>query len=305
MRAENLHKFMHEWTAGPFAARLRAGGGVPEQARMFRLGPGDVVLVDEAGMAGTFMLDQLVRLAAARGAVVRLLGDDRQLPAVEAGGALRLVATQPGTPQLTDALPVPRPRRGRRDTATPGRRRRRGRLVPPAGRVRSGSREAMAQAAYAGWKNDMLAGKVTLMAAADGTDVTELSAQARADRVAAGQVEADGVRLRDGNLAGHGDWIVTRHNDRRLSAFGGRDWVKNGDAWRVTRATGRGAGGPAPGPRRARHAPRRLRRGQVQLLYATTAHRAQGTTSNAFLCHCTRSGVCNQLAGKCLQVQSN
>ena len=51
----------------------------------------------------------------------------------------------------------------------------------------------MAQAAYTGWKNDMLAGKVTLMAAADGADVTELSAQARADRVAAGQVEADGV----------------------------------------------------------------------------------------------------------------
>jgi hypothetical protein len=101
VRAENLHKFMHEWTAGPFAARLRAGG-VPEQARMFRIGPGDVVLVDEAGMAGTFMLDGLVRLVSARGAVVRLIGDDRQLPAVEGGGALRLVATQPGTPHLTE-----------------------------------------------------------------------------------------------------------------------------------------------------------------------------------------------------------
>ena len=54
------------------------------------------------------------------------------------------------------------------------------------------------------------------MAAADGADVTELSAQARADRVAAGQVEAGGVRLHDGNLAGAGDWIVTRLNDRRL-----------------------------------------------------------------------------------------
>ena len=31
------------------------------------------------------------------------------------------------------------------------------------------------------------------MAAADSADVTELSARARADRVAAGQVEADGV----------------------------------------------------------------------------------------------------------------
>ena len=42
-------------------------------------------------------------------------------------------------------------------------------------RMRSGSREQMAQAAYTGWKNDMLAGKTTLLAA-----------QARAERVAAG-----------------------------------------------------------------------------------------------------------------------
>jgi hypothetical protein len=39
----------------------------------------------------------------------------------------------------------------------------------------------MTQAAYAGWKADMLAGKVTLMAAAINAVVTELSAQARAD----------------------------------------------------------------------------------------------------------------------------
>ena len=204
---------------------------------------------------------------------MRLLGDDRQLPAVEGGGALRLVAAQPGTPLLTtlyrfrdpgEAAATLQLRTG--DTAAVD-------WYARAGRIRSGSREAMAQAAYSGWKNDMLAGKVTLMAAADGTDVTELSGRARADRVLAGQVERDGVRLRDGNLAGAGDWIVTRLNDRRLSAFGGRDWVKNGDAWHVERrAYRRVADGPAPCSRRAGHAPRRLRRDQVQLLYAD--HRA-------------------------------
>ena len=137
----------------------------------------------------------------------------------------------------------------------------------------------MAQAAYTGWKNDMLAGKTTLLAAADGTDVTELAAQARADRVAAGQVEPGGVRLQDGNLAGVGDWIVTRLNDRRLSVFGGRDWVKNGDAWHVERrhadgsltVRGIGHGGRVT-------LPAAYVRDQVQLLYATTAHRAEGTT---------------------------
>ena len=279
VRAENLHKFLYEWTAGPFASKLRAGAGVPSQARMFRLHPGDVVLVDEAGMAGTFLLDQLVQFAAARGAVVRLLGDDRQLPAVEGGGALRLVASQPGTPQLSVLYRFRDPAEAAATLQI--------RLGDPAavdwytgaGRVHSGSREAMGQAAYAGWKNDMLAGKVTLMAAADTAGVTELSAQARSDRVLAGQVEADGVRLRDGNLAGHGDWIITRDNQRRLGVFGGRDWVKNGDAWEVTRRLGDGS----LAVRHLGHGghitlPAWYVRDHVQLLYATTAHRTQGAT---------------------------
>jgi conjugative relaxase-like TrwC/TraI family protein len=279
VRAENLHKFIHEHTAGPFAARLRAGASVPEQARMFRLHPGDVILVDEAGMAGTFLLDKLVSLAATRGAVVRLLGDDRQLPAVEGGGALRLVAAEPGTPQLTRLYRFRDPAEG---AATLRLRMGDAAAVDwyhAAGRVRAGSREAMAAAAYDGWKSDMLAGKVTLMAAADTSAVTGLSGQARADRVIAGQVEPDGVRLRDGNLAGQGDWVVTRDNQRRLCLFGGRDWVKNGDSWQVTQRH-------PDGSLRVRHLghgghatlPADYVRDHVQLLYATSAHRAQGTT---------------------------
>ena len=279
VRAENLHKFLHEWTAGRAADRLRAGVSVPQDLRLFRLGPGDVVLVDEAGMAGTLLLDQLVTIASSRGAVVRLLGDDRQLPAVEGGGALRLVATAPGTPQLTTLYRFRDPAEAAATLQL--------RTGDPAavdwyartGRIITGSRENLTQAAYNGWRNDMLAGKVTLMAAADGTDVTGLSARARADRVAAGQVEADGVRLRDGNLAGAGDWIVTRRNDRRLPLFAGRDWVKNGDAWQIIRRLDDGS-------MRVRHLghrglitlPAPYARGHVQLLYATTAHRAQGTT---------------------------
>jgi hypothetical protein len=279
VQADNLHKFLYEWTAGRFALRLRAGAPVPGLARAFALRPGDVVLVDEAGMAGTFLLDQLVQVAASRGATVRLLGDDRQLPAVESGGALRLVAAQPGTPQLTvlhrfrdpaEAAVTLQVRVG--DVSAVG-------WYAANGRVRSGSREAMTQAAYAGWKADMLAGKVTVMAAATTADVTRLSARARADRVAAGQVEASGVLLHDGNLAGQDDWIVTRHNDRRMSLRGGRDWVKNGDAWHVDRRH-------PDGSLTVRHLahggrvrlPSAYVAEYVELLYATTTHRAQGAT---------------------------
>ncbi len=276
---ENVHKFIHEWTGGPFAARLRAGSSVPARVRPFVLRPGDVVLVDEAGMAGTLLLDQLVQVAASKGAVVRLLGDHRQLPAVESGGALRLIASQPGTPELTvlyrfrdpgEAATTLRLRTGD-GTAID--------WYEGNGRIRAGSRDHMTQAAYDGWKSDMLAGKVSLMAAPSNADVARLSAQARADRVAVGQVDPDGAALHDGNVAGRGDWIVTRHNDRRMSTCGGRDWIKNGDSWHVERHHGDGSltvrsmahGGRVRLPARyvAEH---------VELLYATTAHRAQGST---------------------------
>ncbi|HZS20421.1 MAG TPA: hypothetical protein VFA63_05465, partial [Pseudonocardiaceae bacterium] len=85
--------------------------------------------------------------------------------------------------------------------------------------------------------------------------------------------------LRDGNLAGPGDWIVTRDNSRRLAVHGGRDWVKNGDGWRVVRRHPDGSlscahlghGGRVRLPAGYVHA-------HVELLYATTAHRAEGTT---------------------------
>ena len=67
---------------------------------------GAVVLLDEAGMAGTRHLDWLTGYARERGAVVRLLGDPGQLSAVEAGGALRLLAGDGGAVELTD-LPPP------------------------------------------------------------------------------------------------------------------------------------------------------------------------------------------------------
>jgi hypothetical protein len=279
VQVDNLHKLLHEWTAGQFARRLRAGESVPSSARKFALRPGDVVLVDEAGMAGTFLLDQLTQLAVSRGAVVRLLGDDRQLPAVESGGALRLIAAQPGTPELSvlyrfrdpaEAAMTLKLRIG--DGAAVD-------WYASNDRIRGGSREAMTQAAYAGWKADMLAGKVTLMAAATNAAVTELSARARADRVEAGQVEPDGVELHDGNRAGQGDWIVTRHNDRRMCMHGGRDWVKNGDAWHVQHRHRDGSltvRSMAHGGRV--RLPAAYVKTNVELLYATTAHRAQGAT---------------------------
>src|SRR5207244_3811848 len=61
-----------------------------------------VVVVDEAAMVGTRKLATLLDHAHAGGAKVVLVGDDRQLPAIDAGGAFAALARQLGAVELAD-----------------------------------------------------------------------------------------------------------------------------------------------------------------------------------------------------------
>jgi ATP-dependent exoDNAse (exonuclease V) alpha subunit len=101
-RALNLDKFLHEHQR--MTASLEKGTEPREGVtfdQWFRLSAGDVVLLDEASMAGTLQLADLVTLAKDAGAVVRLLlGDPAQLSAIEAGGALRLLEAEVGAVHL-------------------------------------------------------------------------------------------------------------------------------------------------------------------------------------------------------------
>lgn len=265
--AENVHKFLYEYDRG-FTANPA-----------LRPVAGDVILIDEAGMAGTLQLDRIVELARQSGAVVRLLGDHRQLGAVASGGALRLIAHTVGAVELTTLHRFADPAHA---AATLGLRvgdTHALRYYADRGHIRHGSARVMGEAAYQGWKRDMLAGKTTLMAAATNASVTELADRARRDRVRAGQVEPGGVRLRNGSRAGSGDWIVTRANDRMLRTCAGRDFVKNGDAWRVLQRRPDGALLAEHLANRGRVLlPPQYVGANVELLYATTAHRAQGLT---------------------------
>jgi hypothetical protein len=143
-------------------------------------------------------------------------------------------------------------------------------------RVFAGSRDEMLEALYQSWQKDLKAGKEALMIAQDRETVGELNRRARQDRVRAGEVAAEGLFLGDGLVAGVGDLVVTRHNDRRLR-FGDGDWVRNRDRFVVTAVhqdgamTVRQAKGDGrvvlPADYVARH---------VELGYAQTAHAAQG-----------------------------
>jgi conjugative relaxase-like TrwC/TraI family protein len=205
--------------------------------RKYALEPGDVIVVDEAGMAGTKRLRDVTKLAQEYGAFVRLIGDDRQLSAVEAGGALRLIDREVGSVQLEhvhrfrDAAEAEASLR-LRDPMRPG--------DPFAWyqehkRVVGGDSERMTAAVFEGWQRDTNAGVRSLMLAPTATAVTDLNARAQAYRISTGDVDTSrSVNLRDGLAAHVGDMVVTRRNDSDLRIQGGRDRVKNGDLWTVT-----------------------------------------------------------------------
>jgi len=301
---ENTAKWLTEWRRIPelvahrdrLAARLarhpHPGSAVArklhEQAQAARraveersLRAGQLVIVDEASLAGTFALDELVSAARDLGAKVLLVGDWAQLSAVEAGGAFSLLVADRGdlAPELSD---VRRFRSEWERTASVELRLGRDSAIDDYevhGRVAGGQRAEMLDRLYQAWKADIDAGRSSLMIASDSATVAELNRRARADRVEAGAVAGEGLAVADGQHAGAGDEVVTRANNRLLAT--GRRWVKNGDRFVVTatnddgsmavRRSGAGGEVVLPADYVAAH---------VELAYATTAHRAQGRTTD-------------------------
>ena len=80
-------------TLSSWALRRERGGD--------RLGPGDVLVVDEAGMLGTAQLAAVLGEVARRGAKAVLVGDAEQLQPVGAGAAFRALAERCGTARLS------------------------------------------------------------------------------------------------------------------------------------------------------------------------------------------------------------
>ena len=247
---------------------------------------GTVVLVDEASLAGTLALAQVLAITQAAGGSVRLLGDPAQLGAVAAGGALRLLAEQAGAAELTQTHRFHTTGEAEASLQLRDGDHRGLDFYVTQHRTQGGSAAAMAEEMFANWQTDSDHGRKTIMIAATNDLVTDLSARARLHRVARGEVEENGVTLHDETRAGIGDVIVTRLNNRHLRAEHGdghidwgRDWVKNGDLWRVI-ARGR------DGALQARHLetgatvvlPADYVAAHVELGYAATIHRVQGMT---------------------------
>lgn len=242
-----------------------------------------LVIIDEASLAGTLTLDRIAGLAADAGAKVLLVGDWAQLQSVDAGGAFAmLVGDRDDAPELVD---VHRFTHAWEKTASLGLRHGRPSAIDTYAdndRIIGGDTEEMMTAAYIAWRHDRAAGLASILIAETGEAVTELNKRARADLILDGIVEASReVGLRDGTAASVGDIVISRQNDRRLRS--GRDWVCNGDRWRVTGVRGDGSlTVQRPGRRWGGSLvlPVDYVVAHIELGYAVTAHRAQGITTD-------------------------
>jgi len=179
---------------------------------------GQLVIVDEASLAGTFTLDRIAGLADQAGAKVVLVGDWAQLQAVDAGGAFTmLVANRADPPELSDIHRFTNPWEKTASLML--------RHADPAAidqydaheRLADGELDQVTAEAYEAWRDDTRRGVPSLLVADALATVQQLNAQARHDRILAGQVAPDReIALGDGSRTSAGDVVITRLNNRHL-----------------------------------------------------------------------------------------
>jgi conjugative relaxase-like TrwC/TraI family protein len=247
-----------------------------------------VLVVDEAGMVGSRKLARLLEHAHRDGAKVVLVGDDRQLAAVDAGGGFRALRLRLGASELTENRrqlhawqreAIELVRQGEVDQAVE--------LYRAHERVvAAGSKQELALAllndwwqAYAESEQDPAQDVVVLAARRD--EVDRLNTYCQQVLAKHGRLGDQRLRVEDREVA-VGDRVVCGHNAiRQLGiANGSRGTVSALDA-KARTLTLRldGAGREATLPRwylDGRTSAEHNRR--VDLAYATTGHRAQGLT---------------------------
>ncbi len=306
--------FQHgwRWTDDGAWTRLAVGQADPVTGHVYagsvqgaRLRPGDLLVVDEAGMLDQDTARALLTVADECRARVALLGDRHQLSAVGRGGVLDLAV---GKADPAACLTLDAVHRFTRSDGT-------GSAVPDTeyadltlamrsgadpgavfdalearGQIRLHPDAAALQAALAAIAADHhRRGDRVALVVDTREQAAELNAAIRERLATAGRVDDTRVvTTQAGQRIGAGDRIATRRNDRDLA-------VANRDTWTVTAVarngsllvtptgpdTDDGTGNVTPDPRGARVLPADYVTSHVQLAYARTAHGVQGETVTA------------------------
>lgn len=167
----------------------------------------DILVIDEAGMMGSRKLCELLSLAEKANAKIVLVGDKRQLPAIEAGGSFRVLQERLNFSELSqiqrqisdlDRQAVRDLALGRAEEALENLGKRDRVHEYKTGRsTKEGIGEIVSR--------DLLEGKVSMAVVATREDVRDINEWARFHAKAKGLVDSEGL------------WITTNHGDREFS----------------------------------------------------------------------------------------
>lgn len=245
----------------------------------FTMREGQLLILDEASMISTAQLAELSRQAECVGAKILMVGDPAQLESVEAGGFLGHVERNLDHSILTS---VWRFENEWERAASLRLRRGDSRVLEQydeAGRLHGHPDTDPADLAYSAWQDDQASGRSSILIASDNATVAALNERAHVDRVLAGTVDVEQtVTLRQEAIAGVGDVLLARRNDRQIRDSSGQ-FVTNGTRMAVSSIMPDGA---ALARVESNGAEILLDAdylaGSVELGYATTAHRSQGVT---------------------------
>lgn len=269
--------------AGKAAQELEEGAHIPSgtiHSRLFALDKGrlaltpkSVVVVDEAGMAGTRVLARLTEHVRRANALLVLVGDHRQLQSIDAGGAFKALGDRLGRAELTDI------RRQRDEWAREAVRQ----VVrgDAAAALRQfadrglltvcDDRSSAARALTAAWADAGVSDpKEHLIFAGENRDAALLNRLCQAEREARGYLEGPGVAV-GGEVVRAGDRVLFTRNFKPTG-------VKNGNLGTVTGVN------PATQSLRVRLDGGRevsvllAEYADLRLGYAVTTHKGQGAT---------------------------
>ncbi|MBD4909183.1 Ti-type conjugative transfer relaxase TraA [Xanthomonas citri pv. citri] len=269
--------------AGKAADELQAGSGIDSRTLASLeygwkegrdpLTSRDVLVIDEAGMVGSRQLGRVLDHADKAGAKVVLLGDDKQLPAIEAGAGFRAITERRGAAEITE---IRRQRESWAKEASGEFARGDVRTALDAYAEHGGvrmvdSRDDAKAAIAADYLADRQAGGSAIILAHSNKDVAGLNQAIRAQRAEAGELgpSAEINTARGKREFAQGDRLLFLKNDRNLD-------VKNGTLGTVQKAedgrlsvmldSGREVGFAAKDYEHIDHG------------YAVTVHKAQGVT---------------------------
>lgn len=225
IKSQTIHSLEAAWDREAKNGKMR-GDRMTLTAR-------DVLVIDEAGMVGSRQLGRVLAAAEKAGAKVVMLGDDKQLAAIEAGAGFRAITERVGASEITQI------RRQKEDWARDassefarGDVRKALDAYNERGHVRiADTREAAKTRLAADWLADREPGKSSIILAHTNADVRGLNELIHNTRKAAGELGAstEFQTERGKREFAEGDRVVFLKNSRELG-------TKNGTLGTIERA---------------------------------------------------------------------